>query len=165
MKAIGVAVAGTGFIGPVHVEALKRIGVTVVGMLGSSPAKSSASAAALGIPKAYASYDELLGDSEVHAVHLAVPNRLHYEMAKRALQSGKHVLCEKPLAMNSDESAELVEIAANSGLQAGVCYNIRFYPLNLEAREMARSLGVRQVPQARRRGVLTRAALHEQARP
>jgi predicted dehydrogenase len=138
MKEIGVAVAGTGFIGPVHVEALKRIGVTVVGILGSSHAKSRAAAEAQGLPKAYASYDEVLKDSEVHAVHLAVPNRLHYEMAKRALQSGKHVLCEKPLAMNSKESAELVEVAANSGLQAGVCYNIRFYPLNLEAREMAR---------------------------
>jgi predicted dehydrogenase len=145
MKEIGVAVAGTGFIGPVHVEALKRIGATVVGILGSRPAKSQAATQALGIPKAYASYDELLRDSEVHAVHLAVPNRLHYEMAKRALQSGKHVLCEKPLAMNSHESAKLVEIAANSGLQAGVCYNIRFYPLNLEAREMARNDQLGQV--------------------
>jgi predicted dehydrogenase len=139
MKEIGVAVAGTGFIGPVHVEALRRIGVTVVGVLGSSPAKSRSAAKALGIPKAYASYGEVLADSEVHAVHLAVPNRLHYDMAKRALRDGKHVMCEKPLAMNAKESGELVEIAEGSGLQAGVCYNIRFYPLNLQARQMARS--------------------------
>jgi predicted dehydrogenase len=139
MTDIGVAVAGTGFIGPVHVEALKRLGVDVIGILGSSPTKSQSAAEALGVRKAYASYDEVLGDDEVLAVHLAVPNRLHYDMAKRALQSGKHVMCEKPLAMNANESAELVEVAASNGLQAGVCYNIRFYPLNLEARAMVQS--------------------------
>jgi predicted dehydrogenase len=138
MSGIGVAVAGTGFIGPVHVEALKRVGVDVVGILGSSLAKSQAAAATLALPKAYASYDEILRDKAADAVHLAVPNRLHYDMAKRALQAGKHVMCEKPLAMNVRESADLVQVAADSGLQAGVCYNIRFYPLNLHAREMAR---------------------------
>jgi predicted dehydrogenase len=56
-------------------------------------------------------------------------------MARRALQAGKHVMCEKPLAMDSEETAELVELAEKSGLHAGVCYNIRFYPLNLEARD------------------------------
>jgi predicted dehydrogenase len=138
MQEIGVAVVGTGFIGPVHVEALKRIGVTVVGILGSNPTKSRTAADALGLPKAYATYGEVLADDGVSAVHLAVPNRFHYDMAKRALQSGKHVMCEKPLAMDTTESAELVEIAAASGLQAGVCYNVRFYPLNLEARTRAR---------------------------
>jgi predicted dehydrogenase len=145
MQEIGVAVVGTGFIGPVHVEALKRVGVSVAGILGSSPAKSRAAAGALGLPKAYASYEELLADGRVHAVHLAVPNRLHYDMARRALEGGKHVMCEKPLAMNAQESAALVEVAAGSGLQAGVCYNIRFYPLNLEAREMARGGQLGQV--------------------
>jgi len=67
-----------------------------------------------------------------------VPNVLHYELSKKALQAGKHVMCEKPLAMNSRESAELVELARESGRVAAVCYNIRFYPLNLQAREMVR---------------------------
>jgi predicted dehydrogenase len=137
VKGIGVAVAGTGFIGPVHVEALRRIGVSVVGILGSSPAKSQVAAQALGLPKAYGAYDDLLADREVQAVHLAVPNRLHYDMAARALRAGKHVMCEKPLSMNSQESADLVTVASETGLQAGVCYNVRFYPLNLEARERA----------------------------
>jgi len=138
MKQIGVAVAGTGFIGPVHVEALKRVGVTVTGILGSSAAKSQAAAEVLGLPVGYASYEALLDDEAVDAVHLAVPNRLHYNMAQRALVRGKHVMCEKPLAMNAHESAQLVTLAAESGLQAGVCYNVRFYPLNLEARGMVR---------------------------
>ncbi|HUT19375.1 MAG TPA: Gfo/Idh/MocA family oxidoreductase, partial [Anaerolineae bacterium] len=145
MKQIGVAVAGTGFIGPVHVEALKRVGVTVTGILGSSAAKSQAAAEVLGLPVGYASYEALLDDEAVDAVHLAVPNRLHYGMAKRALARGKHVMCEKPLAMNARESAQLVTLAAESGLQAGVCYNVRFYPLNLEARAMARGGALGQI--------------------
>jgi predicted dehydrogenase len=145
MKQIGVAVAGTGFIGPVHVEALERVGVTVTGILGSSAAKSQVAAEALGLPVGYASYEALLDDEAVDAVHLAVPNRLHYDMAKRALARGKHVMCEKPLAMNALESAELVTLAAESGLQAGVCYNVRFYPLNLEARTIARDGALGQI--------------------
>jgi predicted dehydrogenase len=78
-------------------------------------------------------------------VHLAVPNRLHYDMARRALVRGKHVMCEKPLAMTARESAQLVTLAAESGLQAGVCYNVRFYPLNLEARSMVRGGALGQV--------------------
>ena len=138
MHDIGVAVAGTGFIGPVHVEALKRLGVRVTGILGSRPEKSERARQNLNLPRAYERFDDVLADENVQAVHLAVPNVLHYDMARRALLAGKHVMCEKPLAMNAEESAELVELAEGTGLHAGVCYNIRFYPLNLEARDRVR---------------------------
>ncbi len=134
LTSFGVAVVGTGFIGPVHVEALRRLGLHVMGLCGSVPGKSTAASQALGLPKAYASFDELLGDPAVDSVHLAVPNRFHFDMASRALAAGKHVLCEKPLAMNARESAALVRLAASSGRAAAVCYNVRYYPLNLEAR-------------------------------
>ncbi|MBI3863334.1 MAG: Gfo/Idh/MocA family oxidoreductase, partial [Planctomycetia bacterium] len=78
-------------------------------------------------------------------VHITTPNRLHFEMAVRALRAGKHVVCEKPLAMNALESGKLVRLAADSKVAAAVAYNIRFYPLCLEARErVARQTG-RQV--------------------
>jgi predicted dehydrogenase len=128
-----VAVLGTGFIGPVHVEALRRAGQRVVGILGSTPDKSRQAAEKLAIPKAYASVEEAIRDGEVDSVHITTPNRFHYEQAAAALRAGKHVLCEKPLAMHRRESAELVKIAADSGLAAGVAYNIRFYPLCHEA--------------------------------
>ena len=137
MNNIGAAVVGAGFIGPVHVEALRRLGITVTGILGCDRAESESAMQTLGLPKAYRDLDEILADDAVDAVHLAVPNVLHYEFAKRALNAGKHVMCEKPLAMNSTESAELAELAASKDLAAAVCYNIRFYPLNLEARDMA----------------------------
>jgi predicted dehydrogenase len=133
---IHTAVVGAGFIGPVHVEALRRLGVSITGILGIDDKESQSAQQKLGLPKAYKSFDEVLADPNVQAVHLAVPNVLHYELAKRALQAGKNVLCEKPLAMNSRESAELVELAKSRRVAAAVCYNVRFYPLNLQAREM-----------------------------
>ena len=139
MNNLHAAVAGTGFIGPVHVEALRRAGVTVDGILGSSEAKSLAAAKALGIPTGYAAFEEILEDPQIDVVHLATPNRVHFEQAKAVLAAGKHVMCEKPLAMNSTESAELVRIAAESGRAAGVNYNIRYYPLAIEARERVQS--------------------------
>jgi len=136
---ITAAVAGTGFIGPVHAEALKRLGVKVKGIVGSRKEKSRWASEVLGLEKAYESFDDILADNEVQVVHLAVPNVLHFEMAKRALEAGKHVMCEKPLAMRAEESAQLVELAQSTGLAAGVCYNIRFYPLNIEARQRIHS--------------------------
>src|ERR1700722_16012036 len=118
----GSAVVGTGFIGPVHVEALRRLGRPIVGVLASSPDKSRQAAQALGIPRGYASYDELLADDNVRAVHLTSPNRLHFEQCRLALQAGKHVICEKPLALNPRQSAELVALARARSVVAAVCY-------------------------------------------
>jgi predicted dehydrogenase len=133
------AVVGTGFIGPVHVEGLRRAGVPVAGIVGSSPEKSKAVAERLGLPRGYESLDELLRDNSVSAVHLTTPNRFHFEQAAAVLRAGKHVLCEKPLAMGSRESAELVRLARECGRAAGVAYNIRFYPLCHEAAERVRN--------------------------
>ena len=144
------AVAGTGFIGPVHVEALRRLGIPVKGILGSSPTKSEIAAKTLGLPKAYVSYDEMLSDPEVEVVHITTPNRQHREMVIGALDAGKHVVCEKPLATSSLETSELVERARkNPTLVTAVNYNVRFYPLALHARDLlqrgaiGRVLGVR----------------------
>jgi len=136
---LNAAVVGAGFIGPVHVEGLRRAGVGVTGILGVDAAESKRAAAALGLAKAYSNFGQVLADPAVHSVHLAVPNRLHFRMAKAALAAGKHVLCEKPLAMNSRQSAALVALAAKSRLAAGVNYNVRYYPLCIEAAERART--------------------------
>jgi predicted dehydrogenase len=136
---MGVAVVGTGFIGPVHVEGLRRAGLQVWGILGSTPDKSTSAAGALHLDTAYRDFDDVLNDSRVQSVHLATPNRVHFGMARKALQAGKHVLCEKPLAMNSSESAELVRLANRTGRAAGVNYNIRYYPLCRQAAYLVRS--------------------------
>jgi predicted dehydrogenase len=139
MRTLGVAVVGTGFIGPVHVEAVRRLGHRVVGILGSTPEKSIAAAESLGIPSGYATFDDLLADSAVDVVHLASPNRLHFDQCRHAIAVGKHVICEKPLGMTSAETAELVRLAAAAPVVTAVNYNVRFYPCVLELRERVRA--------------------------
>ena len=133
---IGAAVIGTGFIGTVHVEALRRIGVQVRGVLGSTPERGQARADALGVPRAYASLDALLADPAVEVVHVTSPNDLHLPQARAILAARRHVVCEKPLAMDATESRELVELAAGSGLINAVNFNIRYYPLNQHAHDV-----------------------------
>lgn len=144
MKKHQVAVVGTGFIGPVHVEALRRVGQEVVGILGSSLAKSESAAQSLGIAKAYSSFNEVL-ESDVEVIHIATPNTTHFEYSSKALQAGKHVMCEKPLAVTSAESKQLVDLAAAKKLAAGVNYNIRYYPLCIEARNRVQNQEVGDV--------------------
>ena len=142
---IGAAVIGSGFIGTIHIEALRRIGVNVVGLLEAAPALGVTRAEQLGIPRAYASLDELLSDDRVRVVHVTSPNNLHHSQARQILEAGRHVVCEKPLALTSDESAELVQLAARSGLVNAVNFNIRFYPLNQHVAELVRGGGVGEV--------------------
>lgn len=133
---VGAAVIGTGFIGTVHVEALRRIGVNVRGVLGSTPERGTARADALGVPRAYASLEDLLADPTVDVVHVTSPNDLHLPQTKAILAAGRHVICEKPLAMSAVESRELVDLAAASGLINAANFNIRYYPLNQHAHQL-----------------------------
>jgi predicted dehydrogenase len=134
-------VVGTGFIGVVHVDALRRLGIEVTGVVGSTPLR----AAAKGIAPAYESYEALLGDERVDVVHLTTPNSLHYPQVKQALAAGKHVVCEKPLAVTSEESAELLGLAERSGVVHCTNFNVRFYPVVQEARERVRAGEVGEV--------------------
>jgi predicted dehydrogenase len=125
-------VVGTGFIGAVHVEALARLGVEVVGVVGSSPERAKGKRLAPVIE----SYERLLDDERVDVVHLTTPNHLHAQQVKQALAAGKHVVCEKPLALSSEESAELLELARDSGVVHCTNFNIRFYPQVRQARAL-----------------------------
>jgi predicted dehydrogenase len=126
------ALVGTGFIAAVHVEALRRLGVDVLGVAGSSPER--AAEAALG--EVYGSLDELLADERVDVVHLTTPNNLHHPQVKQSLAAGKHVVCEKPLALNATESRELVELAQDAGVVHCTNFMARFYPLVQQARAL-----------------------------
>jgi predicted dehydrogenase len=136
---VGAAVIGTGFIGTVHVEQLRRIGVQVRGVLGSSPERGESRAQALGVDRAYPSLEAVLDDASVDVVHVTSPNHLHVPQARQILEGGRHVVCEKPLAMAASDSAGLVELAERSGLVNAVNFNIRFYPLHQHVREIVAS--------------------------
>jgi predicted dehydrogenase len=142
---VGAAVIGTGFIGTVHVEQLRRIGVRVRGVLGSTPERGESRAQALGVDHAYPSLEAVLDDPTVEVVHVTSPNHLHVPQARQILEAGRHVVCEKPLAMAASDSAGLVELAQRSGLINAVNFNIRFYPLHQHVRELVASGGLGDV--------------------
>jgi predicted dehydrogenase len=136
---IKVGVVGVGFIGVAHVEALRRIGVDVVGVAGSTPDRARAKADAANLPPVYDSYEVMLADPAIDAVHIATPNYAHADQVRLAFDAGKHVVCEKPLALDSDNTRDLVARAAAAGLVNAVCFNIRFYPAAHQAAAMVRS--------------------------
>ena len=129
-----VAVVGLGFMGRTHIQSLRRLGVEVHGVAGISEDEAMAAAQDLAIQKWYRSFDEAVADDEIEVVHICTPNALHFQQAKQALEAGKHVFCEKPLAMTPAESGELVDLAKKKGLVTAVNYNLRFYPICQEAR-------------------------------
>jgi predicted dehydrogenase len=139
IRELKAAVVGTGFIGVVHVEALRRLGIVVTGVVGSSPERAAAKAQAAALPPPYPSFEAMLSDPAVDVVHLTTPNHLHFYQARAALAAGKHVVCEKPLAMTSVETAELLRLAEQSGLVHAVNFNIRFYQQCQEARARVRA--------------------------
>ncbi len=134
-----VAIAGTGFIGAVHAHAVRVAGGEVAGVLASSPDRSRAAAERFGAERGYASADELLADPGVGIVHVCTPNHLHAELAARALQAGKHVICEKPLATTLDDAQQLADQAADGSLCAAIPFAYRFYPTVREARQRVAS--------------------------
>jgi predicted dehydrogenase len=144
MRKIKVGIIGTGFIGPTHIEAIRRLGfVEVAGLAETSQEKAEKKAAELGIPKAFGDYREMLQDPEIQVIHNCTPNNLHFAINKEIILAGKHVLSEKPLAMNSKESAELLALAKKQGVVHGVNFNYRQHASvqNLQAKIANGDLG------------------------
>lgn len=127
---VRAGVVGLGFIGVAHIEALRRLGVEVAAVVGSSPDRAREKAASLGIEEVASSVEELAANPDIDVVHIASPNHVHVEQVRCCLEAGKHVVCEKPLGISSRQTGELVQLAAATGLVNAVCFNIRFYPVN-----------------------------------
>ena len=137
MQRIQAGIIGTGFIGPAHVEALRRLGsVEVLAVAERGPELAERKAADLSIPLAYGDYHDLLANAEIEVVHNCTPNHLHFEVNRDILAAGKHVISEKPLAMNSSESRELVRLAEQAGVVHAIDFNYRYMPLVQQARIM-----------------------------
>lgn len=136
MKKVNVAVVGTGFIGPAHIEALRRLpNIEVVGLCEATLELAQEKASLLGIEKAY-TFEEMLKDEAIEVVHICTPNFLHFPQAKAALSAGKHVICEKPLATKIEEAEELVSLANEKGLVNAIHFNLRYYPMVRQMKAM-----------------------------
>ena len=134
-KRIGMGIVGAGFVGPHHIDAVRRLGfVDIVAVAGSNEESGRRKAEQLGARKGYGNYQALIDDPDVQVVHVATPNYLHYPVISAALANGKHVVSDKPLAATSAESRQLVEQAARANVVAAVTFNYRGNPLVQQAR-------------------------------
>ncbi|MGA7931526.1 MAG: Gfo/Idh/MocA family oxidoreductase [Candidatus Sulfotelmatobacter sp.] len=137
MKPIRTAIFGTGFMGRVHLEALRRVEfVEAAALAGRTAEAAQRLAAGFCLPTIATDYHDVLRDPAIDAVHICTPNAQHFPMAKDALQAGQHVLCEKPLATTGEEGEELVALAARQGLHNCVCHNLRHYPMEQQMRRL-----------------------------
>ncbi|OOG73688.1 Gfo/Idh/MocA family protein [Algoriphagus sp. A40] len=135
-QTIRAAIVGTGFIGPAHLEALRRLpNVEVVALCEVTQELANEKAKTLGIPRAY-TFDEMLKQDDIDVVHICTPNFLHFAQAKAVLEAEKHVICEKPLAVKIHEAEELVKIASATGLVNAVHFNLRYYPMVRQMKTM-----------------------------
>ncbi len=140
-----VAIAGAGMIAAVHADSARRAGARIVGISASTPERGKDAAARLGIERAFGTSEELVADESVDVVHICTPNALHSGLVRLALAAGKHVICEKPLATHPDDAAELVALAAASGLVTAVPFVYRYHPMAAEARHRVRGGGIGDV--------------------
>jgi predicted dehydrogenase len=137
MRKFKTALFGTGFVGRVHLEGIRRLGYVQLYAIGEPQIeKAKQLAAEFGVEKTDADYRKILEDPAVDAVHVCVPNALHFPIAKDALMAGKHVICEKPLATSVAEARELVRIAGEKKRRNCTFHNLRFYPMVQQMRRM-----------------------------
>jgi len=137
MKPIKTAIFGTGFIGRVHLDALRRLeSIEIAAIADPNIEVARGLGEGFAVPTIAADYREILRDSAIDAVHICTPNALHFSMAREALEAGKHVACEKPLATTAEEAQQLVALAAQKGLRNCVCHNLRYYPMVQQLRRM-----------------------------
>ena len=137
MKRIGMGLVGAGLVGPQHVEAVRRVGfVDVVAVAGSNERSATAKAEALGIPKAYGGYQQLIDDPDVEVVHNCTPNYLHLAVNSVVIEKKKHIVSDKPLAMNAAEAKHLLAAVTQAGVVHAVTFNYRGNPLVQQARAM-----------------------------
>jgi predicted dehydrogenase len=127
-------VVGAGFIGAVHARSARLAGARLAGVATSSPERSREAAARLGAEQAFATPADLATSAAIDVVHICTPNRFHAELAALALAHGKHVVCEKPLAVGVDQAEQLTAAAVTAGRVATVPFVYRFHPVVREAR-------------------------------
>ena len=140
MKKLRTVVFGVGFVGRIHIEGIRRLGNVELYGIGVGPDDDGPRLAAeLNVGRVNTGYKELLSDRSVDVVHICTPNASHFPIAKAALEAGKHVLCEKPLATSATEARELVELAQKTGLRNCTFHNLRFYPMIQQARRICES--------------------------
>ena len=138
MKIVRVGQVGSGFIGKVHAKCFQMLqNVEVVAQHCNDSARGKAHCAELGIPDRYDSYEEMLARKDIDVVSIGIPNFLHAEFALKAIAAGKHVICEKPLALTLEEADAMIEAAKKVGVIIGYAEELCYLPKFVEAKRIA----------------------------
>lgn len=135
MKRIKAGIIGMGFVGPIQMEAVRRLNFVDIAISGSNQERARQAAEKYGVEKYYGDWVDLVQDPEIDVIHICTPNDLHYPIAKLALSLGKHVICDKPLTLDQKQSVELVELAKAAGVVNAVTFNTSFYPMIQQAKQ------------------------------
>lgn len=137
MKKLRYGIIGVGFVGPHHIDAVRRLGfVEIVAVAGSNLGSARSKAEQFYVPKAYGSYNELVTDPNIDVVDIATPTALHHPIAMAAIAAGKHVIVDKPLALTSAQVLEMRDAARRAGVVHAVTFNYRYHPVVQQARAM-----------------------------
>ncbi len=145
-KGLRIGVIGIGFIGKQHIEAIRRIpGTEVAAVADNNAEMAKAVSEQMNVPIYYSDYRELLKDETIDIVHNCTPSAMHYAINKAIIESGKHVYCEKPLTLNSNESKELVLLAQEKGVAAGANFNYRHNAMVREMHERVKNESIGKV--------------------
>jgi predicted dehydrogenase len=139
VEPLGVGIVGTGFVGRIHARSALLAGARLEGVVASSADRSRRAADELGAEHAFADADELIASDAIDVVHVCTPNHLHLPVALAALEAGKHVVCEKPVALDAPSAERVAEAAERAGVIAAVPFAYRYYPTVREARARVRS--------------------------
>lgn len=137
MRSVRCGIVGFGFIGPQHAEAMRRLGfVDVAAVSSTEPEAAREKAMRLGIPKIYERYEDLLSDPSIEVIDIVTPTRMHHPIAMAAIERGKHVIVEKPMALSVSQARQMQNAARAAGVVNAVTFNYRYHPLVQQARIM-----------------------------
>lgn len=127
-------IVGAGFVGRVHAHSARLAGAQITAVAASSPERGVEARAELGAERDFASAEELVRSEAIDVVHICTPNHLHLPLARAAIETGKHVICEKPVALDGAEARELTAAAEVAGALVTVPFVYRYYPMVRELR-------------------------------
>jgi predicted dehydrogenase len=137
-RALRVGIVGSGFVGRIHARSAGLAGARIVAVASSTPERAAEAQRELGAERSHGSAEELIASDDLDVVHVCTPNHLHVPLGLAALTAGKHVVCEKPVALDSRGAAELLEAAASASRLVTVPFVYRYYPSVREARARLR---------------------------
>lgn len=150
MRQMQVAVIGCGLISKNHLKALKNVeGVVCKAVCDIVREKAEAASVQYEIRDVYEDYKEMLADPDIDVVHICTPHHLHAAMAVDALMAGKHVLCEKPMALTEDDAGRMIEAKNRSGKELGICFQNRYNEASIYMKTVLKQGGLGKIIGAR----------------